>query len=86
MMKYLGMALKRIGSLAVSVREMNTLTVKMETVTPTGKGRYNLTYFVYRVYEIDSKIVYLSRRFTFGGSPSIRVVLHSGKYGNTNMR
>ena len=35
-MRCCGMAVKRIG---VSVREMKTLTVKMETVTLTGKGR-----------------------------------------------
>ena len=41
-MLYLEMAMKRIGSLGVSVRKMKTLTVKMETMTPTGKGRYDI--------------------------------------------
>jgi len=31
----------------VSVREMKGQTVKMETVTLDGTGRYNLTHFVY---------------------------------------
>jgi hypothetical protein len=35
------------GMLAVSVRTMKTLTVKIETVTLTGKGRYSLTCFVH---------------------------------------
>ena len=35
------------GMLAVSVRKMKALTVKMETVTVTGNGGQNLTCFVY---------------------------------------
>ena len=38
-----GMAAKRTGMLGVSVWKMKALTVKMETVTLDGKGRYNLT-------------------------------------------
>jgi hypothetical protein len=34
-----GMAVKRVGMLGVSVRNMKALTVKMETMTLTGKGR-----------------------------------------------
>jgi hypothetical protein len=34
-----GMAVKRMGMLGISVRNMKTLTVKMKTVTPIGKGR-----------------------------------------------
>ena len=34
-----GMAVKRVGMLRECVREMKTLTVKMETVTLFGKGR-----------------------------------------------
>jgi hypothetical protein len=34
------------GMLGVSLRKMKALTVKMETRTWTGKGRYNLTHFV----------------------------------------
>jgi hypothetical protein len=34
-----GMAVKRMGMLAVSVRKMKALTVKTETVTLIGKGR-----------------------------------------------
>ena len=41
------MAVRRMGMSGVSVREMKTLTVKMETVTLTGKGTVNLTFFVY---------------------------------------
>jgi hypothetical protein len=36
------MEVKRMGMLGVSVRK-----VKMETVTLTGEGRWNLTCFVY---------------------------------------
>ena len=50
------MAVKRIGMLGVNVRTMMTLTMKMETVTLTGKGAQNLTCSVYQVYEINSKI------------------------------
>ena len=35
------------GMLGVSVREMKALTVKMETVTLSGKGRQNVMHFVY---------------------------------------
>jgi hypothetical protein len=38
---------KRMGMLGVNVKKMKALTVKMETVTLFGKGRYNLTCFVY---------------------------------------
>jgi hypothetical protein len=34
-----GMAVRRMGMLGVSVRKMEALTVKMETVTLIGKGR-----------------------------------------------
>jgi hypothetical protein len=51
----------------MSMRKMKALTVKMETVTLTGKGRYDLTCFIYSVYEINSKIFFLSRHFIFGG-------------------
>jgi len=34
------------GMLGVSVRKMQALTLKMETVTLTYKGRWNLTLFV----------------------------------------
>jgi hypothetical protein len=36
-----------LGMLGVSVRKMKAMTVKMETVTLIGKGRSNLTCFVY---------------------------------------
>jgi hypothetical protein len=38
MMICCGMAVKRMGMLRVSVRKIMVLTVKMETVTPIGKG------------------------------------------------
>ena len=41
-----GMLVKR-DMLGVSVRKMKALTVKMETVTLIGKGRQNVTCFVY---------------------------------------
>ena len=34
-----GMGVNRMGMLRVNVRKMRTLTVKMETVTPIGRGR-----------------------------------------------
>jgi hypothetical protein len=39
MMKCYGKAVKNVGILGVNVREMKVLTVKMETVTLSGKGR-----------------------------------------------
>jgi len=36
-----------MGMLRVSLRRMKALTVKMETMTLIGKGRKNLTCFVY---------------------------------------
>jgi len=36
-----------LGVLGVSVARIIALTVKMETVTLIGKGRYKLTCFVY---------------------------------------
>jgi len=36
---YCGMAVKRLGMLGVCVKNMKALTVKMETVTLSGKGR-----------------------------------------------
>jgi len=56
MMICCGMAVKRMGMLRVSVRKMKALTVKIETVTLIGRGRQNLTCFVYLVYTISSKI------------------------------
>jgi hypothetical protein len=47
MMICCGMAVKRMGMLGVSLRKMKELTVKMETVTLTGKGRWNWACFVY---------------------------------------
>jgi hypothetical protein len=46
---------------------MKALTLKMETVTLIGKGRYDLTCFVYSVCEINSKMFFLSRCFILGG-------------------
>jgi len=43
-----------MGMLGVSVGKMKAVTVRMETVTLTGKGRYNLTRFVYQLYVINS--------------------------------
>ena len=39
MMICCGMAVKRLGMLGVSVRQMKALTVKVETVTLIGKGK-----------------------------------------------
>jgi len=57
-----GMALKKLGMLGVRVRKMKILTVKVERVTLIGKGRYNLTPFMYKVEQF-----YLAD-FYFGGS------------------
>jgi hypothetical protein len=54
-----------------SLREMKGLTVKMETVTLIGKGRQNLTWFV---YPINSKIFFLADVLFLG------FVLDSDKY------
>ena len=54
MMVCCGMAVKRVEVLELSVRKMKALAVKMETVTVIGKGRQNVTRFVYEVYDINS--------------------------------
>lgn len=61
-----GTALRRKEILGMSVRNIKALTVKMKTVTLIDKGRKNPTYFVYSVYEINSKIYFLSRHIIFG--------------------
>jgi hypothetical protein len=38
-----GMAVNMMGMLGESVRKMKALTVKLETVTLSGKGRWNQT-------------------------------------------
>jgi hypothetical protein len=38
-----GMPVNRMGMLGESVRKMKALTVKLETVTLSGKGRWNQT-------------------------------------------
>ena len=47
MMIFCGMAVQRLGMLGESVREMNELTVKMETVELIGDGGQSVTCFVY---------------------------------------
>jgi hypothetical protein len=42
-----GMAVKRMGMLGVGVRKMKVLTVKRDTMTLIGRGRYNLTFVMY---------------------------------------
>jgi hypothetical protein len=54
---------------------MKALTVKMQTVTLIGKGRYDLTCFVYSVCEINSKRLFLGT-FFWGGV----VILDLDKY------
>ena len=41
------MAVNRMGMLGESVRKMKALAVSVETVTLSGKGRWNQTWFVY---------------------------------------
>jgi hypothetical protein len=55
MMIRCGMAVKRMGKLGVSVRKMRALTVEMETVTLTGKGRWNWTCFVFKCTKLIVK-------------------------------
>ena len=50
----------------ISVRKMKVLTVNKEKVTLIGTGRWNMTCFVYEVYEINIKIFFLCRHFIFG--------------------
>ena len=45
--------------LGVSVKKMMAPTVKMEKVTLTGKGRWNLTCYMYSI--CNSKIFFFSR-------------------------
>jgi hypothetical protein len=49
------MALKRMGLLGMSVRKMKALTVKIEMVIMIGKGREDLTCFVYKCMELMVK-------------------------------
>jgi len=60
-----GMAVKKMQTLAVNVRKRKVLTVMRDN--DTGKGRQNLTYYVFQMYENYSKILFLSRHFIFGG-------------------
>jgi hypothetical protein len=55
------------------VRKMQAQNVKMERVTLVGKGRENVTCFVYYMYEIIVKYFYLGD--VWGGG----VVLHLDK-------
>jgi len=68
MMIRCGMAVERLGMLGGSVGQLKALTVKMETVTLIGKGRQNLTCFVYEVYAINNEVFLLTRHFIFGRS------------------
>jgi hypothetical protein len=61
-----GMAKKKMGMLGVAARKMKALTVEMETVTHVHKGTENLSYLVYQVYEINSKIFFLKGCFILG--------------------
>jgi len=42
-----GMAVRKMRMLGIRSLKMKALTLKMERVTLNGKGRYNLTCFVY---------------------------------------
>ena len=65
-----GMAVKRMGLLELNVRKMKAQTVKRERATLVGKGRENVTFSEYYVYEVNSKIFLLRRclegHLTFG--------------------
>jgi len=60
--------------LRVSVRKIKALPVKEERVMQVGKGRWNLTCFVYEVYAINSKI------FSLGDVLFLGVILDWDKY------
>jgi ABC-type uncharacterized transport system permease subunit len=47
MMKSCGMTGNRVEMLGVNVKKMKALTVKMETVTLTGTGTKNLTWWAH---------------------------------------
>jgi hypothetical protein len=49
-------------------KEEGTACEDRDSDTLTGKGRQNLTRFVYLVYAINSKIFFLSRHFVFRGN------------------
>lgn len=52
-------------------RKKKALIFRTDMVIQIGKGKQNVTCFVYQVYEINSKIFLLSRYFIFGGLPQI---------------
>ena len=54
-----------------SSEEVGDVSRNMETVTLIGTGRWNLTcflYYVYRVFEVNNKIFFLSSHDFFGRS------------------
>jgi hypothetical protein len=57
-----GMAVKRMGTLGVSVKMMKAITMKMDTVTLIGEDRQNLTCFL---CEINDKIYFCYYTFHF---------------------
>jgi hypothetical protein len=67
MMVCYAMALKRMGMLRDSVRKMQALPVKEETMIQIGEGRWNLTCFAYEVYAVNSKIFFLGDVLFWGG-------------------
>jgi len=46
--------------LGVSAKKMMAPTVKMETVTLTGKGRWNLTCYMYKCMKLIVKYFFLA--------------------------
>jgi hypothetical protein len=61
------MALKRMGVFVVSVRKMQALTLKTETVSLIGKDRQNLTCFVIKCVKSIVKHFFLSGLLFFWG-------------------
>jgi hypothetical protein len=49
-----------MGMLGVSVKKMMAPTVKMEKVTLTGKGRWNLTCYMYKCMKLIVKYFFLA--------------------------
>jgi hypothetical protein len=49
-----------MGTLGVSVKKMKAPTMKMERVILTGKGRWNLTCYMYKCMKLIVKYLFLA--------------------------
>jgi hypothetical protein len=55
-----GMAVNRVGRLGERVRKMKALTVKLETVTLNGKGRWNRHDLCIKCFQLIVKYFFLA--------------------------